>query len=308
MKNAITFELIVSIFRQRLVFTAVFATLANGLSDQGKRLTRLRIRLAQLRKIERSMLRYVSRTKQEDVETSGDKVKHKVIWVLWLQGYNDAPRIVKQCLDSICSVKNIQVNLITSDNLSEYTRLPKIILQKWEQGIITNTHLSDLIRADLLVRHGGIWLDATVYVHEGRLPSELRESWLCLYRTLKPGKDGHAIDLSSWAMSAAPNNPILRLTRDYLFDYWSSNNRLFDYFLFHIALRSSLNFYKQYEKFSFGLCNACPHSLQLNFFQEYDEDKFNSILAQSSIHKLTYKNLEKVGADTMLGKFLNECN
>ena len=39
--------------------------------------------------------------------------------------------------------------------------------------------------------------------------------------------------------------------------------------------------------------NALPHILLLHLFDEYDEDFWNDLKKQSSIHKLTYKIQDK---------------
>lgn len=40
--------------------------------------------------------------------------------------------------------------------------LPNFILKKFENGYISITHLSDIIRVLLLYNYGGLWIDSTV--------------------------------------------------------------------------------------------------------------------------------------------------
>lgn len=40
---------------------------------------------------------------------------------------------------------------------------PKYIEEKWKRGVITHTHMTDLLRLELLIRYGGTWIDATVF-------------------------------------------------------------------------------------------------------------------------------------------------
>ena len=37
-----------------------------------------------------------------------------------------------------------------------------MVMEKWEKGIITHTHMTDLLRLELLIKYGGMWIDATV--------------------------------------------------------------------------------------------------------------------------------------------------
>jgi hypothetical protein len=37
-------------------------------------------------------------------------------------------------------------------------------LEKYQKKIIDNTHFSDLLRLELLIKYGGTWIDASVLV------------------------------------------------------------------------------------------------------------------------------------------------
>lgn len=87
------------------------------------------------------------------------------IWVLWWQGLELAPVRVKACVDSIKrNAAGRDVIVITKDNVSEYTDLPDYAFRKLAEGEITLTHFSDILRFNLLKLHGGLWMDATLYV------------------------------------------------------------------------------------------------------------------------------------------------
>lgn len=47
--------------------------------------------------------------------------------------------------------------------MSQYIDMPTYILQKVERGLISLTHLSDIVRFKLLSCWGGTWFDATVF-------------------------------------------------------------------------------------------------------------------------------------------------
>lgn len=83
------------------------------------------------------------------------------IWTLWWQGLEQAPEIVKVCLKSQREnmvSKGFQYTVITKDNWKQFIDLPKHIIEKMENGKITLTHFSDIIRAELLKQYGGIWM------------------------------------------------------------------------------------------------------------------------------------------------------
>ena len=89
-------------------------------------------------------------------------------WSCWWQGENEAPDIVKACWGSQRrnlpdSVEHV---IITRDNYSNYIQLPNYILEKVENGYITLITLSDIVRASLLYKYGGFWLDSTLLINE----------------------------------------------------------------------------------------------------------------------------------------------
>ena len=55
-----------------------------------------------------------------------------------------------------------QYTIITKDNWKQYMKLPKHITEKVENGQITLTHFSDIIRAELIRQYGGFLLVVTV--------------------------------------------------------------------------------------------------------------------------------------------------
>ncbi|MBR4343424.1 MAG: capsular polysaccharide synthesis protein [Lachnospiraceae bacterium] len=231
------------------------------------------------------------------------------VWICWLQGIQNAPPLVQKCFKS--SKKNLtdrDIVLITSKNMSDYVKLPEYILKKWKKGAITDTHLTDLLRLELLIKYGGLWLDSTVFCSEKResIPDYFFNSDLFFYQSLKPGRDGKAIYMSSWLINAKTNNKILMATRNLCYEYWKKNNKLNDYFLLHDFMSIVLERYnKEWEKIV-PRDNSTPHILLLKLFEEYNEDIWNSIKAQTPFHKLSYKNIEDNKINTYYQMIMQE--
>ena len=211
------------------------------------------------------------------------------IWICWFQGMENAPELVQKCYNSVVNNNpNSEVIVITSENMSQYVTFPDYIIDKWKKGIITHTHMTDLMRLELLINYGGLWLDATVLC-TGKAPDYFYNSELFFYQCLKPGRDGHGNFISSWLINAKTNNKILMATRELCYEYWKDNNSMWDYFLFHDFMSIVL------EKYSIDLGkiiprdNATPHILLLRLFDFYDEKMWNAIKEQTQFHKLTYK-------------------
>lgn len=214
------------------------------------------------------------------------------VWICWFQGLEEAPEIVKRCYKSIKqNLTDREIILITSENMDQYVQFPQYIIDKWKSGVITNTHLTDLLRLELLIQYGGMWVDATVFCSEERknIPDYFFESDLFFYQSLKPGRDGKATYLSSWLISAKANNRILLATRELCYAYWKRNNRMDDYFLLHDFLSIVLDKYEDDWKKIIPRDNATPHILLLRLFDIFDEKTWDSIRTQTPFHKLSYK-------------------
>lgn len=155
------------------------------------------------------------------------------VWICWWQGPDNAPEFIRACISSI--ERNLPDNactvLITQNNYSEYVTLTPAICDKFARGLISVTHLSDILRAELLYRYGGMWIDATYYVSRP-IPTELLAQDLY---TLKfdPPLWGMDIQRGRWTLSlliARKHHPAMQFMMEGLWLYWEQANELVDYF------------------------------------------------------------------------------
>lgn len=87
-----------------------------------------------------------------------------LIWVMWWQGAEQMPPLVKACYDSLQRhSRGLDVVLITKENIADYIKMPATIDRKLNEGSITLAALSDYVRVSLLSDHGGIWIDSTMF-------------------------------------------------------------------------------------------------------------------------------------------------
>lgn len=214
------------------------------------------------------------------------------VWICWFQGIENAPELVKGCYESIKkNLSNREIILITFENMNEYVQFPDFIIEKWKSGIITHTHLTDLLRLEVLIKYGGLWLDATVLCtsSEEDIPEYFFDSELFFFQSLKPGRDGKATYFSSWLINAKSNNKVLMATRELCYAYWKRNNKMDDYFLLHDFLSIVLDKYEDDWKKIIPRDNATPHILLLRLFDIFDEKMWDCIRVQTPFHKLSYK-------------------
>lgn len=216
---------------------------------------------------------------------------NKTIWVCWLQGMASAPALVQKCFQSIQVNKpeEYEIVLLTKDNITEYIQLPNYIWKKYKLGAITNTHLSDIIRIELLHKYGGCWIDATVYC-SGKIPRMYLDGNIFVFRWSL--LDQSVLQMSSWWMQAVKGEKIISDVRKMLFSYWKQEKDLKNYFLLHIIFSKIIN-EDSFNNATFRnipyVCNSVPHILSRKLEFEYNETEWNEINKMSKIHKLTYK-------------------
>lgn len=215
----------------------------------------------------------------------------KKVWICWLQGMETAPLLVKKCFDSVKKTfAGYEINVITNDNYMSFVNIPNYINKKKDSSIISYTHFSDILRAELLSKYGGIWLDATVFCTSGNVPKYLFDSDLFVYKEVNLNRnDSVPIVASSWFIKSNSNNPILLLTRDLLRKYWKNSNVLIDYYLFHLFFTISTQKYRE-EWNSLALFNNVnSHIMQFELLNKYNRKRMDYYKEVSDFHKLSYK-------------------
>lgn len=297
MASALTFfhkaggkNLIKQYFRAGVLWTAIIQFLTLGRNKTALELLRLAVSLKINRKLEKTY-QYVLDTFESRRNDSLPHNANRVIWIFWWQGLENAPNLVKVCYNQVNNHlgNNWKINLITEENYTDYVIFPKHIMDKFKSGIITITHLSDLLRLELLIKYGGLWLDATVLCTGNEIPKSILESDLFVFQAQKPGADGRASLMSSWLMYATTNNKILMATRDLLYEYWLKKEYMVDYFLLHHFFSIVCKRYSDDSKKIPPFCNSVPHILQLHLFDQYDDVFWKDLTKMTCFHKLTYK-------------------
>lgn len=233
------------------------------------------------------------------------------IWQIWFQGEKLAPQIVKLCFDSVEKYAgNRKIFRLTEKNFLNYIELPDYIIEKYNKGIITKVHLSDIIRVCLLAKYGGTWIDATVLLTNNIAPQILESKFFAFHIT----KDSTWFDChnyltsASWFMHSQPNNNLICSVRNALFEYWKHENKLIDYFLIYFIFKCLIDNHQHLAKewnSTFNLIEEPTHTMQLSFQKEFCLDELEEIKKKSSIHKLTYHYKYKIKG-SLLDTFLKK--
>lgn len=209
------------------------------------------------------------------------------IWICWFQGIEKAPALVNTCVNSVYKhMPDKNIHIITKDNMSEYVTFPPHIIEKWEKGIISNTFLSDLLRIELLIKYGGLWLDSTILL-TGRIPDYVYRNNIFMY-SIMSSHDVTRI-FNNFFIYSDKGNEFLVTLRDILYFYWEKENKNRDYFQWHIFATLCAPCYKEIFKDMPFIPETIPHMLSHVIFNQYDENYWNELTNITPIHKLSNK-------------------
>ena len=233
------------------------------------------------------------------------------IWIFWWQGYDTAPLLVKKCIDSIIkNAGNHPVILITKENWKNYADIPDYIIEKVEKGIITLTHFSDILRMSLVSEHGGLWLDATIFVSR-KIPEYCFE---LPYFSIHYETSTSKIASGKWTgfcQAGQKNSLIHSFCRDVFFSYWKKYNKLIDYFFIDYVMLAGYKNIPAFKKLidALPLNNQGIKELDRHFSDEYSKELLDNILSESTFFKLNWKRGYKKeinGSKTLYGNFLEK--
>ncbi len=234
------------------------------------------------------------------------------VWVCWMQGYDNAPIIVKKCIDSIKNSTNHLVNIITKDNIDSFIHLPDYIMEKYNKQIITNAQFSDILRMCLLSQYGGIWIDATIFV-PGKLPEKIFQYQFYTCKR-KPQKSGYVSNYmwTSFLNGCQKNCIVQKAVNDLFLAYWEKYDYLIDYLLvdyFMMLVYRNLPKAKDLID-SVPFNNLLVEELQNRMSMSFNKEDYDNLLYNSDTYlfKLSWRmNFEKEtddGNTTYFAQFL----
>ena len=177
-------------------------------------------------------------------DENGNKIiPGKTIWLLWLQGWDNAPWFIHKIKDSwIKHNPEWNVELVSESNLSNYINITF-------PSNASHAEISDIIRLNLLYEHGGVWADATMLC---MMPLEL---WL--YNVIEPcgfwmyHGNTDCQGPASWFIISMKKSHIISKWKKECDNYWKDRSEPHDYFwmdsLFYNLLSNDKDFALQWQ-------------------------------------------------------------
>lgn len=229
--------------------------------------------------------------KTDTINTSNEN-----IWVLWLQGEEAMPDIVKLCLMSIRkNSSGHPVVVLSWNNLTQYISLQGNIIRLYEKGTITAAHLSDIIRMALLNKHGGFWIDATMYLVS---PLPIESFRLPLYTLKDKPHKSFFVSEYRWAgfFFSMRQGAELAAVATWIFNrYWEREKCLIDYFMIDYVIDIVYQKYavtrNAIDTIPYNNCNV--HNLNPILCEEFNNVQFKILIENTAFFKLSWKRYSK---------------
>lgn len=143
----------------------------------------------------------------------------RTVWMLWLQGFENAPEVVQVCLRSWKSRNPTwRVVELNEENIADYVDSDSLAMLKSLD--IKPQKLANLIRLYLISTHGGVWVDATCFC------CKPLDSWLPGYMDSgffafrDPGPDRI---LANWFLAASKGNALASIFYERHRDFFRLN-------------------------------------------------------------------------------------
>jgi len=217
----------------------------------------------------------------------------KTIYIAWMQGFDKAPEIVKECVKSWKYYNpDWDIVLIDNNNLINFINLENYISNIFNKPI-EKCHLSDIIRCLLLKKYGGLWVDSTTFCNKplnNWLPNYIKKGFFAFE------KPGHDRLISNWFLYADKKNYIIDKWCNRTIKYYTLHNKAHTYFIHHYLFG---NLYKYDNKFKkmwdevpkLSANGYGPHYLQeQGMFKNLSQKTKTDIdIKRTPFYKLTYK-------------------
>jgi hypothetical protein len=240
----------------------------------------------------------------------------KNIFILWLQGFENAPPIIKKCVKT-WEKHNKNWNIIKLDekNLTEYVNIDDYVTQAQQKNMKRN-HFANIIRLLLLVKYGGCWVDATNYCVKPL------DDWI--YNHFTEGffvfeRDGYGPNrcIGNWFIYGEKDNYMLKKWLEATLDFWKNKNSA-EYYHWHIRLFNNLLHTDKTFKEKWGKINKIsgigPYGpLALNkgangagLFKDIDDNKiYNITHKMAPFYKLSWKHHDIATKNSVINYFMN---
>ena len=228
----------------------------------------------------------------------------KNLFICWLQGFNNAPLVVKRSLNSwVIQNPKWKIHTITYKNINNYIDIEKDIPNIYNKQI-TKPHLADIIRVHLLHKYGGVWCDATTICNKPLdewLHEYIKSNFFAFKWNLGDiKKQTKNRILSNWFLYSNKQGYTITEWKKKIDTYWNNHNNATNYFIHHNLFGK---LYKHNNKFKNNFNSTKDYSSLEPYFYKMDgglmgplKDNVKNHIDNNitPLYKITYKYKSKL--------------
>lgn len=246
-----------------------------------------------------------------------DKLEGKIpVFVCWWQGEKEMPELIRHCVKRIrenFSLDRTEFCLITLENCLEYVSFTKTVIDKFNQGKISYSQLSDMLMAELLFRYGGVWIAASYFVTK---PVGAKIFQREMYTLCSRDPFGETeFSENRWTSDlwyTKKEKKLFGFLMESFWNYWETEEKMTDYFVLDGIIAAAAEQFSGIKK-ELELCRDNADSLfelQKWMNRRYFPDRAEKLMAESLFYKLDWrKDCRKenlAGEKTLYGYLLGE--
>ena len=215
----------------------------------------------------------------------------ETIWSFW--DGPQVPEIVGACIDSIERHRGpFERKLLDLKTIDDYSDLPGYVRDKLRGGAMSFAHFSDLLRLNLLLNNGGVWMDATDFM-TAPIPKHITDADFFVFLTDKKTYFSYSF-MQNCFIRAKRGAWLLRAWHDLCLMYWrDEDKKIVDYFAHQLMFKAMIGADPTAQK----LFAEMPHETEdqaLQFvgpklFAPFDAAEWARIKNESFFQKVTYK-------------------
>lgn len=219
-----------------------------------------------------------------------ERLPKEYIFSIWLQGEDQAPRIVRSCWDSIRRHCTEELVILDAESICNWIDLPEDFLKRWRNSKIKPAHVADLCRVELLWKYGGYWMDATDYMCHP-MPEFITQSQFFMYMG---DDDDYSPFIQNCFIRAFAHHPLVGAWREVIRTYWERHSKACDYFLPHRLFRHIVTHNSELSKMFNEMPHVnhlCTHSVRWCGYWDspFDQEMLSSMTSDGAFQKLEYK-------------------
>lgn len=238
-------------------------------------------------------------SRYKDIGESYTEPESRRIWILWWQGEETAPDLVKACIRSTRQNANgAIVTIITKDNVNDFIDIPGYIMEKREKGWISFAQLSDIIRFLLLEKYGGLWLDATVFTAQPIPESFFALPFFSQHTAWQKTCFVQHNLYHGFTIASKPNAKLASFAKDIFLEYWKDHDTLVDYLMIDYIIMIA---YEEFPDIREEI-DSLPYSSErlydlVNLLDKpFNEDEFRKLCNECIFSKLDWHRKYKTAA------------